>query len=416
MRLGVYSDLVYRRDGSTLSNNRAFVRFVAALAPHVGEVVLFGRLDPRPGRSAYTLPSEHVGFVPLPYYPRVTSLLSVLRASRRSCAIFGAELERLDAVWVFGPHPLALAFGLIARRRGTPLFLGVRQDYPRYIANRLRGRAWGWAVPVARLLDLAFRRLARDAPTVALGHELAQRYGGGAPVLTTGFSLVRAQELRPLDDALATSWEGPLRVLCVGRLDPEKNPLLVPDVAALLRRRDPRWSIVVAGDGPLRGAVERRVTELGLEGAVELLGEVPNGPGLWALYRSCHAFLHVSRTEGLPQVVFEAQAAGLPLVATAVGGVPAAVGDDALLVPPDDASAAAAALEKLAARPELRRRLIVSGLRSVSHETLEAQGERHAAFFRAGVALAHVATPSSPASRSRSRDAAAPASAIRSQK
>lgn len=415
MRLGVYSDLLYRSDGETLSNNRAFVRFVTALPPCLGEVVLFGRLDPRPGRSPYTLPTDGVRFVPLPFYPRVTSVRGVVRAARRSCAIFAAELEQLDAVWIFGPHPLALAFGLIARRRRVPLFLGVRQDYPRYIAGRLPGRGWGWAVPAARLLDRAFRRLAREAPTVALGDELARRYGGGAPVLTTGFSLVRTDELRPLDEALAVSWDGTLRLLSVGRLDPEKNPLLLPDVLAALRRRGLRWRLVVAGDGPLRGALERRVAGLGLSGAVEFRGEVANGPELWALYRSCHAFLHVSLTEGLPQVLFEAQAAGLPLVATAVGGVPAAVGETALLVPPNDAAAAAAALDWLAADPELRRRLIVAGLRAVSQETLEAQIDRHVAFFRAGVAAAQRVS-SSTASGLSASEPAAPASAIRSQK
>lgn len=412
MRLGVYSDLVYRREGETVSTNRAFIRFVAALPPYVGEVVLFGRLDPQPGRSPYAIPSEGVSLVPLPFYPRVTSVLGVLRVARRSCATFAAELERLDAVWIFGPHPLALAFALVARRRGTPLFLGVRQDYPRYIAGRLPGRGWGWAVPVARLLDRAFRRLARSAPTVALGAELARRYGGGAPVLTTGFSLVRAAELRTPRDAPAAGWDGgPLRLLSVGRLDPEKNPLLLADVLAALRRRDPRWHLVVAGDGPLRNALARRAAALGLDDAVELLGEVPNGPELWSLYRSCHTFLHVSHTEGLPQVLFEAQAAGIPVVATAVGGVAAAVGEAALLVPPDDPAAAVAAVERLAGDPGLRRRLAAAGLRIAARETMEAQLERHAAFFAAGIAAQRAGSSSARAS-----DPAAPASAISSQK
>lgn len=409
MRLGVYADLVYRQEAGTLSNNRAFIRFVTALPPHVGEVVLFGRLDPEPGRSAYVIPSDGVRFVPLPFYPRVTDVAGVVRAARRSCATFADELARLDAVWIFGPHPLALAFAAVARRRGTPVFLGVRQDYPRYIAGRLPGRSWAWAVPVARLLELAFRRLARSAPTVALGAEIARRYAGGAPVLTTGFSLVRADEIRPVADALAADWDGPLRLLSVGRLDPEKNPLLLADVAAALRARDARWQLVVAGDGPMRERLERRARELGLGDAIALLGDVANGADLWSLYRSCHAFLHVSLTEGLPQVLFEAHAHGLPVVATAVGGVPAAVGDAALLVRPDDAAAAVSAVERLAADAALRRRLVESGLRLAARETLEAQLERHAAFFREGVAQAR-----SP--RARATAPAAPASARSSQK
>jgi glycosyltransferase involved in cell wall biosynthesis len=384
VRLGVYSDLTYRFDGEVLSNNRAFIRFVTSLPPRVREVVLFGRLDPEPGRSHYPLPPEAVRLVPLPYYPRVTHLRQLLRSLRRSCAIFSAELEHLDAVWIFGPHPLALPFAWIARRKGVDLILGIRQDYPEYIRGRLPSRWWSWAVLAAHVLDRAFRLLARRAPTVALGEELARKYGAGAPVLSTGFSLVRGSELVPLEESVDKPWDnGELRLVSVSRLDPEKNPLLLLDVISALRERDPRWRLTIAGDGPLRPQMEARAAALGLNGAVELRGDVPNGPALWELYRRSHAFLHVSFTEGLPQVLFEAQAAGVPIVATAVGGVPEALagGTTGLLIEPDDAAAAVEALERIRADHELRRRLITAGHANASRETLEAQLERLVDFF-----------------------------------
>ena len=75
---------------------------------------------------------------------------------------------------------------------------------------------------------------------------------------------------------------------------------------------------------------------------------MPIDGGLLDLYRNSHAFLHVSLTEGFPQVLVEAFASGLPAVATAVGGVAAAAGDAALLIEPQDAAAAAEALERIA--------------------------------------------------------------------
>jgi glycosyltransferase involved in cell wall biosynthesis len=383
LRLGVYSDLKYRRDEDGLSTDRAFIRFVTSLPPRVDEVVVFGRLDPERGRYPYALPREHVRFVPLPFYPKVTALRGLIAAARRSAAIFRSELDRLDAVWIFGPHPLADRFARIARRHGTPLVLGVRQDYPSYIGNRLPGPLWAWAVPVAHALERSFRRLARSVPTVALGAEIASNFAGGAAVLTTGFSLLRGDELVAEEEALAKRWNGALRVLSVGRLDPEKNPMLLLEIAELLHRREPRWSLAIAGDGPLYEALERRVAERALGDAVELLGYVPNGPELWAEYRRSHAFLHVSLTEGLPQVLFEAQGAGIPVVATDVGGVSAAVGEgeSALLVPPDDAAAAANALARLAEDKDERRRLIAAGLRNAREQTLEAQLDRIAEFL-----------------------------------
>jgi glycosyltransferase involved in cell wall biosynthesis len=385
MRLGAYSDLVFRRDGDVVSNNRAFVRFVTSLPPRVDEVVLFGRLDPEPGRSQYELPSAGVRLVPLPYYRRATSIGAVLRAVGGSGKAFARELDRLDAVWVFGPQPMAMLFALIARVRGVPLILGVRHDYPEYIRNRLPSRWWSWAVPVAWAMDRVFRLFSRRAPTVALGEAIAARYRGGAPVVKTGFSLVPRDDIRPLEDALARDWGEPeLRMLTVSRLDPEKNPLLLLDILAGLRRGEPRWRLTVAGDGPLRGAMEQRAAELGLSDHVELAGEVSNGPELWRLYRESHLFLHVSFTEGLPQVLLEAQAAGLPIVGTDVGGVAEALaeGRTGLLVPPDDAEAAVEAVERIASDPELRRRLVTAALDHAQEETLEAQLDRLAAFFR----------------------------------
>lgn len=385
MRLGVYSDLKYRRDADGLSTDRAFIRFVTSLPPRVDEVVIFGRLDPEPGRYPYALPAGGVRFVALPFYPKVTAIGRLVRAVRRSTEIFRAELDRLDAVWIFGPHPLADRFARITRRHGTPLVLGVRQDYPTYIRNRLPSRLWSWAIPVAHGLERSFRRLARRTPTVALGAEIASNYSGGsAPVLTTGFSLLGRDEVVSEEEALAKPWDGPLRVLSVGRLDPEKNPLLLAEVAELLHARDPRWSLAIAGDGPMQEAVEGRIAERGLADTVGLLGYVPNGPELWAEYRRSHAFLHVSLTEGLPQVLFEAQGAGLPVVATDVGGVSAGVGggESALLVPPQNAAAAAEALIRLAEDEPERRRLITAGLANAQKQTIEAQLDRIAEFLR----------------------------------
>src|SRR4029079_11002848 len=127
-----------------------------------------------------------------------------------------------------------------------------------------------------------------------------------------------------------------------------------------------------------------RAREFGVEDALRMHGYVANGPELWRRYRDAHVFLHVSLTEGLPQVLFEAQAAGLPIVATDVGGVAAALrgGELGLLVPPRDAQAAAAALERVRDDTELRGRLIESGLRAVRDETLEAQLDRLGEFVR----------------------------------
>jgi SAM-dependent methyltransferase len=99
------------------------------------------------------------------------------------------------------------------------------------------------------------------------------------------------------------------------------------------------------------------------------------------LYRSSHALLHVSWTEGFPQVLIEAFATGLPVVATDVGGVRAGVADAAILVPPGEPVRAAEALERVASDTELRERLVSAGLERAGQLTQESQVDRLAAFL-----------------------------------
>jgi glycosyltransferase involved in cell wall biosynthesis len=126
-------------------------------------------------------------------------------------------------------------------------------------------------------------------------------------------------------------------------------------------------------------ALEQRLADLGVADRAELCGYVPLDDGLIDRYRRADVLLHVSWTEGVPQILFEAWAAHLPVVATAVGGVLAAAGDAALLVEPGDAAAAAAAVRRAAEDEQLRGRLVAAGaLRAASHTT-----ERETARLRA---------------------------------
>jgi glycosyltransferase involved in cell wall biosynthesis len=175
-------------------------------------------------------------------------------------------------------------------------------------------------------------------------------------------------------------------VLAVGRLEREKNPLLLADALALLRRQEPRWRLAVVGEGPMQGQLERRLEELGVREYAHLHGYVPMDDGLPGHYRQCHFLLHASWTEGMPQVLLEAFAARLPVVATAVGGVAEAAAGRALLVPPGDPARAASALRLLASDPSLRERLTQAAAEHVRRHTVEVESRRVAEFVRAGAA------------------------------
>ncbi len=378
MQLGIYDDDTYKSDAAGVSGERAFVRFMTSLRPHVDRLVVAGRLDPARGRSHYPLGAE-VEFVGLPYYTSLAHPFQVLRSLIGSARRFWRMLDRVDTVWLLGPYLHAIGFALLALLRGRKVVLGVRQDLPRYVRSRHPNAQWMHVA--ADVLELAFRGLARWLPVAVVGPDLAERYAHARRLLELTVSLVPAADVIAEPEALART-AGPVRrVLSVGRLDREKNPLLLLDVIAALHESDHEWRLVIVGDGPLRTQIEARVEQLALTGVVDVRGYVPIDGELPSLYASSDVFLHVSWTEGLPQVLFEAFAAGLPVVATDVGGVAQAVDGAALLIAPGDALAAAGALQRVAGEASLRRGLVRQGLQRVRDHTLEEETRRLALFL-----------------------------------
>lgn len=378
VRLAVYTDYEYRSDGGKLYGQRAFVVFLQALAQHVDRFVLTGRIDPRPGTSYYPL-DEHIAFVGLAHYESLARPWQVARSLALSLSRFWRLLDEVDTVWVLGPYPHSVMLALLTILRKRRLVLGVRQDTPAYVRSRRPGRHWMHIG--ADVLEGMWKLLARRHAIVVVGPELERRYSRAPSLLATTVSLVSERDVIEPAQLDGRTYDGVLTLLTVGRIDAEKNPLLLAEILARLRADGRDWRLIVCGDGPMREALRMRFEELGLADQVDLRGYVPIDDGLLDLYRHSHAFLHVSLTEGFPQVLIEAFATGLPVVATAVGGVSTAAADAALLVAPRDAAAAADALERVVTDVQLRDRLISTGLQRAHELTLEASSERVARFL-----------------------------------
>jgi len=166
----------------------------------------------------------------------------------------------------------------------------------------------------------------------------------------------------------------------VGRLSPEKGVDLFLDACAVLAQKGLAFSALVAGDGPERTRLEARCRGLGLTSCVRFLGQVHD---VDVVYRNLDLLVLPSRSEGLPNTLLEAMQADVPVVATAVGGVPEAVGASgaAHLVAPGSAVALAEAIERALThgdRPEA-----AAARRDVaSRFSLERRLEAHVELYR----------------------------------
>jgi colanic acid/amylovoran biosynthesis glycosyltransferase len=109
--------------------------------------------------------------------------------------------------------------------------------------------------------------------------------------------------------------------LCVARLSAQKGQLLILDALAKLLADGYEARLVLGGDGELRGAVEERIAELGLERNVTITGWIDSA-SVRELLGECRAFLLPSFAEGLPVVIMEAMALGRPVISTYIAGIP----------------------------------------------------------------------------------------------
>lgn len=147
--------------------------------------------------------------------------------------------------------------------------------------------------------------------------------------------------------------DGPPVIVCVARHVAVKNLDLLLRACAELQRRGVSFRCVSVGDGPLRGDLEARRRELGLEAVVELVGAADQAEVLRWWRRGAVAVL-TSENEGMPVCLMEAAACGLPAVATAVGGIPELIDHErtGLLTTPGQAESFADALQRVLEDPK----------------------------------------------------------------
>lgn len=144
-----------------------------------------------------------------------------------------------------------------------------------------------------------------------------------------------------------------------------------------VRASHPAAHLLIVGDGPYREGIEARIVEMGLGDAAEVLGFRRDVPRILAA--SDIFVLSTASWEGLPLTVLEAMAAGLPVVASEVGGIPEAVrhGETGLIVPQRASDELAAALDQLLDDPERAARMGAEGQRVVcecfSHQRMVAE-------------------------------------------
>ncbi len=270
--------------------------------------------------------------------------------------------SHIDVVHTHNPQPLI--YGAPASR-----LVGARAIHTKHGANLYGGRQLALIRLAARLVDAY---VAVSEVTARVARERREVAEARLRVIENGIDLDRFHP----DGAARASARAELRIPpdawlvgTVGRLSPEKDQALLLRAAAPLL--DEKARLVVVGDGAESGALEGLRRTLPAGRFIHLVGARRDVPRLLA---ALDAFALPSRSEGLPLVIPEAMATGLPVVATAVGGVPSVIdqGATGFLVPPGDEPALRERLAVLRADRALGRVLGARG-RTVALERYSAE-------------------------------------------
>ncbi len=333
-----------------LTNQPATVHIVEHMAPGGIETLVLDMVKALPGQHrVFSLAGDQAGLVR--QWPRLARLGDGLEAFRRQPGLapqlvtqLAQRLSALKPAAVIVHHIGPLLYGgLAARLARVPRIVHVEHD--------------AWHYENARRRKLARLAFALVRPTrVAVSNEIADASKRllGAEDVTVIAPGIDMDLFQPGDRGAARVRLGLNRtrplIGASGRLVAVKSHVTLIEALARLRQNSsPSAELVIVGEGPERTALLQRASDLGVAEAVHLLGHRDDLPDILPAF---DVYALPSLNEGLPRGVLEAQAAGVPVVASRVGALADAVcAASGRLVPPSDASALAAALADVLAVP-----------------------------------------------------------------
>jgi phosphatidylinositol alpha-1,6-mannosyltransferase len=364
-------------DGSLWESEGSFARYVDSLAPYFDEVVLSVPVFDRPQASGSRVRATNVRLAPLPYFPGPRQFYPMLP---RVYGRLKSWVAQCDVVHLRVPTPAAIFAFRAAMSARKPVFLLVVGDYEALLPHLpYRGIKKSLFRAYVAFEEWALRHMTSRVLTFVNGASLLRKHEhDGGRIIETKTTTLSEQDIATRIDIGSMS---PMRALTVSRIDPRKGLRALPAAVEQLSAAGIELALDIVGPtigligDDEREAIRRDAEARGVTDRVNLVGPVPLDR-LMSKYRDYDIFILPTQPgEGIPRVLLEAMANGLPIVTTDVSGITSLITHEVngLLMADASAGAIVAAVRRLAADAPLRQRLIQGGYATARRFTLERQ-------------------------------------------
>lgn len=380
MKLGFYYHIpVFVQEKSIYTSSFLGV-FIDALANEVDTLYLVMHETKSHGKeeSDYLLKAKNISFVSLgektPAWHRAIFYKRILKKPLE-------QLTDCDAFIVRSPSPLAPYFHKFFPKKQN-LFFMIVGDYidgaEHLKSSTFRDRL---IYQFLKYNDKLFTREIRKTNVLVNSKALFEKYKD----IAKNLEVIKTTTLTNNDffDREDTCQSDKIRLVFTGRIDPAKGLFELLEALCVLNADEPRFELHVTGweqdnlQKPVEGKMIEKAKELGIDDCLHFHGRKAVGEELNAMYRMGDLYVLPSYHEGFPRTIWEALANSLPVVASAVGGIPSYLNDNenVILIQPKSVDEIVQGIQKVISQPELRKKLIANGKQIAKENTLEVQNK-----------------------------------------
>ena len=372
MNIGFYYHVEAVFNGNGSVRVPAFLgKFIAEMARQAGWVTFFAHESEDDGTQDFIMPEELVCSVSLG--PKRSAPARTFNPGK-ALSPFYTHLNELDVMLIRGPSPLLPAIAKLFQNRSLALL--IVNDYLtgiQYLPQALwRKSLIGWW---AALNAWQQGRFLKRSLVLVNSAELLEKFTGKSPNLKEVFTSSISET--DFVNAVCSEVHKPVRLLYAGRIDQAKGLLELVEALSILLSRGFDAILEIAGwiseMDPTFHRLNAMAETLGVAERVRFKGYLKAGTELVSWMQAGDIFVLPSYAEGFPRAILDAMAAGLPVVASHVGGIPHRLvhNENVYLIKPRSSNAIADAVEQLVLQEELRKKIAENGLSWARRYTLQ---------------------------------------------